>query len=79
MLSKQRCPYTGIVNYFTSTDPLLSVGSIVKAGEQRLEYHWRWYDAAERIAGIAADMQTAEERLKSHYRRAKARESLHAA
>ena len=68
MLSKQKCPHTGIVNFFTRTDPFVSVGSIIKHGAQDAEYHWRWYDAAGTISGIAKDMQSAEERLRRAYR-----------
>jgi hypothetical protein len=67
MLSKQRCPHTGIVNYFTKADPFVSVGSVMRAGSPA-EYQWRWYDAARTISGIATDMQTAEQRIKSQYR-----------
>ena len=66
MLSRQRCPHTGIVNYFTKADPFVSVGSVMKAGSSA-EYQWRWYDAVRTISGIAADMQTAEQRIKSQY------------
>ena len=69
MLSKQQCPHTGIVNYFTRTDPFVSAGSIIKHGDRDGEYHWRWYDAARTISGIAKDMHSAEERLKRAYRR----------
>ena len=68
MLSKQRCPYTGIVNYFTAADPLLSVGSIIEAGESKTEYHWRWYGATKTVSGISDDMKSAEERLVNQHR-----------
>ena len=29
MLSKLRCPHTGLVNFFTDVDPFMSVGSII--------------------------------------------------
>ena len=69
MLSKQHCPHTGVVNYFTETDPYVSVGSIIKAGTER-EFHWRYYAAARTISGIASDMKTAERRLKAQIRQA---------
>ncbi len=68
MLSKHLCPHTGVVNFFTKTDPHLSVGSIIKSGEAD-EFHWRFYAAAKTISGIAADMRTAERRIKEHIRR----------
>ena len=64
MLSKQRCPHTGIVNFFTRADPFLSVGSIMKQADRDGVYCWRWYGAVETIAGISADMHSAEERLR---------------
>ena len=67
MVSKQHCPHTGVVNYFNESDPFMSIGSIVRAGSAG-EFHWRFYAAAQTIAGIAADMQTAERRLKSQIR-----------
>lgn len=68
MLCKQRCPHTGVVNFFTKTDPFISVGSIIETGRKRGEYHWRLYDAARTISGIAADMAEAERRLKTQFR-----------
>ena len=67
MVSKQHCPHTGVVNYFTEADPLISIGSIVRAGTAG-EFHWRYYAAAQTIAGIATDMKTAERRLKTQIR-----------
>ncbi len=67
MLCK-RCPHTGVVNFFTKTDPFVAIGLIVEAGRKRDEYHWRVYDAARTISGIAADMAEAERRLKSQLR-----------
>lgn len=67
MVSKQHCPHTGVVNYFSETDPFISIGSIVRAGTAD-EFHWRCYAAAQTIAGIASDMKTAERRLKNQIR-----------
>lgn len=73
MLCKERCPHTGIVNFFTATDPFVAIGSIIETGQRqntylRQEYHWRFYDAARTISGIASDMAEAEQRLKNQYR-----------
>lgn len=68
MLSKHHCPHTGVVNYFTESDPHLSIGSIIKAGAEH-EFHWRFYAAQRTISGIAADMRTAERRLKAQIRK----------
>jgi len=35
VLRKQRCPRTGVVNFFTSSEPLLAAGSIVEAARLR--------------------------------------------
>ena len=67
MVSKQHCPHTGVVNYFSESDPFISIGSIVRAGTAG-EFHWRYYAAAKTIAGIASDMKTAEQRLKNQIR-----------
>ncbi len=64
----KRCSHTGVVNFFTKTDPFVAIGSIVEAGRKQGEYHWRVYDAARTISGIAADMAEAERRLKSQLR-----------
>jgi hypothetical protein len=67
MLSKQCCPHTGIVNYFARSEPFFAVGSIT-AGERRSgEFHWRVYDAAKIISGIAKDMRSAEQRLEQEF------------
>lgn len=68
MLSKQRCPHTGIVNFFAKADPFVSIGSIIEADRRQGEYHWRVYDAVQTVSGIAADMAEAERRIKSQYR-----------
>ncbi len=68
MLSK-RCPHTGIINYYTKADPFVSIGSITRKDGREPEYHWRYYDAARRIAGITKDMSDAEQRLQRAYRR----------
>lgn len=79
MLSKQQCPHTGIVNFFTRTDPFVSVGSIIRHGAHGGEYLWRWYDAACTISGIAKDMRSAEERVIGQYRARKSRQPACAA
>lgn len=68
MLSKQRCPHTGIVNYFARTEPFFAVGSITEANHNTGSYYWRVYNAAKTISGIAEDMKSAEQKLVSEYR-----------
>jgi hypothetical protein len=61
MLSKRRCPHTGVVNFFFATDPHMAVGSVIKAGRTR--YHWRCYADPCSAAGSVADMKTAEHQV----------------
>jgi hypothetical protein len=62
MLSKSRCPHTGVVNYFTDADPLLAVGSVAK-GNAPNAYAWRCY-VGEEVGGLAPDLARAEAHLK---------------
>jgi hypothetical protein len=61
MLSKRRCPHTGVINFYSSEDPFLPVGSVVKAEGAR--YLWRYY--ADPCAGVGAvrDIVSAEAHL----------------
>jgi hypothetical protein len=61
MLSKCRCPHTGVVNFFTKADPLLAVGSVAEAGSAR--YAWHCY-VGEQVSGLAPDMSLAEAYLR---------------
>jgi hypothetical protein len=66
MLTRRHCPHTGIVNFFTAADPMLAIGSVIKAGEPAA-YHWRHYMGRESAFGVAPDMRTAENRLISRH------------
>ncbi len=61
MLSKSRCPHTGVVNYFTDVDPLLSVGSVAEARGPK-GFAWRCYVGNE-AGGFAPDLPRAEAHL----------------
>jgi hypothetical protein len=63
VLSKSRCPHTGVVNFFTQADPLLAVGSVAEVGASA-RYVWRCY-VGEEACGLAADMSSAEAQLRS--------------
>jgi hypothetical protein len=67
VLSRRRCPHTGIVNYFSDADPLFPVGSVIEA-DVPARYHWRCYLGGAPAAGAAPNMRTAEERLIRRYR-----------
>jgi len=63
VLSKSRCPHTGIVNYFTRADPLLAVGSVT-ATHAPARYVWRCY-VGEEACGVTRDMPSAEASLRT--------------
>ena len=62
MLSKCRCPHTGVVNFFTKADPQLAVGSVAEAGDTTT-YAWRCY-VGEEAGGLAPDISLAEAYLR---------------
>lgn len=61
MLSKRRCPHTGVVNFFFAADPHFAVGSVVKA--EGSGYLWRCYSDPCTAAGSEVDMKKAEQRV----------------
>ena len=69
MITKRRCPHTGVVNFYEGTDPLLAVGS-VSAGTKRSRYIWRSY-LDDQEAGVARKISIAEAHLKAAIARAK--------
>jgi hypothetical protein len=72
MLSKRRCPHTGVVNYFFADEPHFSVGSVIKA--ERLGYLWRCYTEPCAATGSEVDMHAAEQRVTELCREAAARQ-----
>ena len=64
MLLAQRCPHTGIINFFSERDPHLSIGSIARPAKSS-EFHWRCYVPETRAAGIACDLQAAVRQIES--------------
>jgi hypothetical protein len=68
VLSRRRCPYTGIVNFFADAEPLLAVGSVVKTAG-RAACQWRCYLGKVPATGVAPDMRSAEVRLIRQYRK----------
>jgi hypothetical protein len=61
MLSKRRCPHTGILNFFTDIDPFISVGSIIAI--RRGRYVWRCHVNDQRC-GTATNAMSAELHLR---------------
>lgn len=64
MLSKRRCPYTGVVNFYSSEDPHMAVGSVVLAGSER-GFFWRYYTEPFARGGLAADLGSAEREVRA--------------
>ena len=63
MISKNRCPHTGVVNFFTVADPLLAVGSVAEAAAGN-HYDWHCY-LDDPVGGRAPDLAVAEAHLRS--------------
>jgi hypothetical protein len=61
MLSKLRCPHTGLVNFFTDIDPFVSVGSIIATAPSR--YIWRCH-LLDHHCGVTSDAVSAEANLR---------------
>lgn len=61
MLTKRRCPHTGVVNFYAHAEPHIAVGSIVSGDDHH--YTWRYYAEPFVRAGQADDMPTAERRV----------------
>jgi hypothetical protein len=62
VISKRRCPHTGIVNFFANADPLVAIGSISES-PVTTDFAWRCY-LGEEISGLARNMTTAEASLR---------------
>ena len=71
MLSRKRCPHTGVVNFYFDAEPYLSVGSVVKTAGTA-GYQWRCYTDPCASSGAAPDLKTAERRVTDLCRQAAA-------
>ena len=69
MITKRRCPHTGVVNFYENAEPLLAIGSVTE-GTDPAHYVWRFY-SDEREAGVARDSAAAEVLLRVAIARAK--------
>jgi hypothetical protein len=69
VITKRRCPHTGVVNFYEKTEPLLAIGS-VSAGPDPAHYVWRTY-SDEQEAGVARNISIAEAHLRDAIARAK--------
>jgi hypothetical protein len=63
VVTKTRCPHTGVVNFFSKADPLFAVGSVCRASRPT-DYVWRCY-LDDQEAGVAADISIAEAHLRN--------------
>lgn len=61
MLSKRRCPRTGVVNFYFDEDPFMSVGSVVPAEGAR--FFWRFYPDPFARGGLTTDLKSAERQV----------------
>ncbi len=61
MLSKRRCPYTGVVNFYSDEDPLMAVGSVVAGSAAG--FVWRFYTEPYARGGLASDIRSAERQV----------------
>jgi hypothetical protein len=67
MLSRKRCPHTGVVNFFHHAEPHLAIGSVLKA-EGSSGYQWLYYTDPCAATGTAPDLKTAERLVAELYR-----------
>lgn len=58
MITKRRCPHTGVLNFYERAEPLLAIGSVT-AGADSAHYVWRSY-SDDQEAGVARDSAVAE-------------------
>jgi hypothetical protein len=69
VITKRRCPHTGVVNFYEKTEPLLAVGS-VSTGTKPSRYIWRCY-LDDQESGVARNISMAEANLRDAIARAK--------
>lgn len=64
MIVRKRCPYTGVVNFYSDAEPHMALGSIAAVGRKAVSagYAWRSY-SDDRDGGAALDFDVAERSL----------------
>lgn len=63
MIVRRRCPYTGVINFYSDAEPHLPLGSIAVCGRSAdVRYAWRAY-SDDKPGGAAPDLAAAEQRL----------------
>jgi len=68
VITKRRCPHTGVLNFYENAEPLLAVGSVSR-GTKPAHYIWRSY-LEDQVAGVAGDIAVAEAHLRDAIARA---------
>ena len=69
MITKRRCPHTGVVNFYEKGESLLAIGSVI-AGAEPAQFVWRSYSDDQK-SGVARDIVAAEVLLRNAIARAK--------
>jgi hypothetical protein len=69
VITKRRCPHTGVVNFYERAEPLLAIGSVTAAAEPA-HFVWRSY-SDDQESGIAPNVAIAEAHLRDAIARAK--------
>jgi hypothetical protein len=67
MLLKRHCPHTGIMNFFSDSDPHFPVGMIYSTFAKQ-GFMWRCHAGDDSAAGRTTDLKTAEASLVRYYR-----------
>ena len=63
MIFTNRCSHTGVVNFFTTAEPFLAIGSVAENVSRR-QYDWHCY-LDEPVGGVAPDIARAEAQLRN--------------
>jgi hypothetical protein len=69
VITKRRCPHTGVVNFYEKGEPLLAVGSVSAGTKRSARYIWRSY-LEDQEAGVARKISIAEAHLRDAISRA---------
>jgi hypothetical protein len=68
MLTRRRCPHTGVVNFYFDAEPHMAVGSVVPGDDRH--FTWRFYAEPFADAGMSGDLGSAERHVIEIGRRA---------
>jgi hypothetical protein len=68
VLIRRHCPHTDVVNFFSTSEPFLCIGSVVKTRAPP-RYHWRCYLDDSDGSGSAPTLWSAQRRLVRRFRK----------